>query len=555
MIFFRIISIRSFSDDKKMGILSLSEEMMEYLLTFCDLKSLFKVRLASTRLYSCSHQGVVQRVNLNWKFYLSTKMDPLRLIRYYPTLYFANLTMPIHISTHALSELETYGLKADYADSFLTLYPNGNRPLTGTMVNLKRTFVGVLNKREIIAWTQRGDRYEHCILSREEFFCKVYQDAAYKVYAIPMRDRTTLETSVDELNPNSLDILSRGMTKIVKVYNNDEVIIAKLADERLIYLTDPQTLKPPPEIPLGCKIKNVYGILCKLFLAWLDNGEVLVWGANVLSPGRLLIPDETVSKQYNKVRSITVSNHCFTILLDDERTIIQYGYFLNTEPNYKMISLQLRDRSDIKKIFANDEYFVALLRNGKIYPWSQDPYKNVFPAFPEGYQVRSIFKTLKAFTILLEDGSIVCFGARQYGGQTPSLPPGRTVKKVFSTIASFVAVLDDHTVLPWGNPIYGGQKPTVLVNEPVKTVFSNNYGFLAILENGRACYWKTDGRLIRIPENRYIKDVLPNDRTLLIQLDTGDMIPIYTNFNGQSADPPLLYMPKGKKLSTIDRGR
>ena len=556
----KVLSISSTKTTHSANLLNLSPEILEKILMFCDLKSLLRARLAHPCFYGIADHSSAKQLNLDLKTCVSSGLSPLQFTHFQPTQYFANMTTPLTLNKYALNWIHAYNLDVKFIQSCMHLYPDGKTPIPyGIRVSGDR-LVSILKDGRVIIWKESdgGVGYEFKVLSLTQQVTMLNECIGEFLYALKVKD-----TPVLLVRPQSLDLESLHKLvdrKIMAFYDNDVYIVVKLDDGQIVYLRKLRKAIPKLEqLPPNRKAESVCILRTKVFASLLDNGDVLSWGMNVPTPYVSILPKD--SNIPDKVQFIVSGNWSLVAVMDDLRTIIQYGQFSEYSKNTQELAVfQLREREDIVNIYPLNYGFVALLKNKKIKIWGMvtEP-----PELPKDYAVKEICQTDYMMALLFEDGTVFNIPTSMYGygGGRLELPNNRKARYLFSTNISFVALLDDHTIYPWGNVnIEHKTIPNNLKNKTVKTIFSNNSGFIALLEDHRVCYWGSKcwkGKMINIPEDRCVKFVFPCNNAFVIQLDNDHLLrvgypeksPPYEN----ELNPVFLPIPQDTSLAIIDK--
>ena len=563
MIKFKLISNFTERNDPSLSLLRLPPEQLEYLLAFCDMTSLLKVRRTNSRLLKLANRGLAERFQVSWRYCLQSNIPPLALTHYYPTQYFSHLTVPLLACSFALKVMKFHNLNPSMVQSFLELHPEGNISLPLGVYEVSGTLACMLDDESVILWERKGLSYESQVVSKVLLPTNLYSRKDKKLFFIPKHERSVLDVTILEMHAGFAEKL---MGRTVKRYFKSPFrptmsLIAKLDDGDVLFMTHHSGgCVRLPYVPTDRTVQSIYFLDTQYYLVLLDNGSVFCLTAEGSDTQKSSLRLTEGQDDLKKLRVSLVASweYIFNMVLDDLRTVVQYG-FLNSRKKMSLRSFQFSEQSKIKDVYTNRFASVALFCNGKMAVWGNETYGGTMPSLPENYYICSIHQSEFAFAALLQGGKVIPWGAYNNGGQMTSLPCDRSVKSIFSNNSSFVALLDDQTMHVWGNRRLGGQLPEELKGCAVQTVFSNNYAYMAMLEDGRLCYWGCkciSGQMIQIPKGRKVVAVLPSDVTFVIMLDNGDLIPIGTpgTLYSDSDDfsQTVLPMPKGKKMAVID---
>ena len=551
----KVLSIRYKVEEDQVGLHFLPIEILEHLLTFCDIDSLYKARLTSSRLFMCTSRPLAERFQLDWKICVVNKMTPVELLKHHPLKYFANARVHVSKNEFGLSWSQAHHLNPFIIPTLLRLYPDGNMSLPTNMIEISNHVFGILDNGAVIKWNKNGEFYTPVVFPCFEKVTHVYEDNGFiNVYAIRYRDRLVLIPSENPINRFARSqLLDR---EIRCLYNRSDIIFAKLDNHQILLISSSNPDVKIPEKLLNQRVQTVCPVNQTTYLAILENGELVSWGKG-LNQWDFSIPKHSMITQ--KVLSITPNffHNVVNIVLEDRYTIMQSGFLWENDVFPSKRLLQLKDR--VKHIYSTKYTHVAWLYNGGISVWGR-LYGGEAPVVPKNTAIRSIHQTREAFAILLEDGHLLVFGNANWGGRLPFLLENRTVIDLFSTQDSFLALLDDHTIFGWGSVRAHSSIPSRLVGCRVKTIFSNQRLFLALLENGLLYCWKSIGLVekeILIPDDRRIKNVIPIDGDFVVQLDNDALIlvniPIVNN-NGELVMMQYqLPLPEGRRLAVMDR--
>ena len=554
----KVLSIGSKVSPARVGLSNLPIEILEYLLTFCDLGSLFKTRLTSSKLCLFSSKGLAERLQLDWKVCLAKGMSPIELLLHHPLKYFENLSVHVSRDKFALSWLDGHHLNPSIIPSLLRIYPDRNKLLLSNMIlNLNRVY-GVLDSGDVVSWTQIRGKYKPTIVPCKNKISLIYENKdSSHIYAIRFRDRLILTTSTDSMNDQFLRQLEGR--DIQCLYNGYYSILAKLEDDKLLSLTVGSPCSKIPERLSDQRIKSLAFLKTKTCVAILENGDLVGWGKDI-KKWDFSIPkdDENIPRKALSILKNYSVDSC-SILLEDRQTILQCEFLPEDNGVLSKRFFQLRDR--VERIYAAGYTHLALLSNGSIAVWGK-MYGGEDPVIPKDTAIRSIHQTSGAFAILLEDGRVLVFGNPKWGGRQPDSLKNRTVIDLFSTHSSFLALLDDHTIISWSNDPLRSSIPSRLVGCRVQTIFSNACSFLALLEDGSLYCWgdliDPEGKRVIIPEGRIVKYVTPTKGTFIIHLDNDELILLKVTAIGNLPGFRLiqypLSLPEGRRLAVMDKG-
>lgn len=561
MIAFKNIAFSTVQYKGAANILYLSPEVLEYLLAFSDLKSLLCVRASTFRLSQSADRVLASRFQLKWQFCEERNLSPLAVFYRYPTQYFVNLKVPFHFCHSALSCMQSYGLSLGDVQSFLNNYPDGKQSIPYGFCLAGKVLACVLEDGCISIWTKKKGLYKNKILSKPLYSKMIYEDHFHCIYALLVRRFPVLFTIRTCMNPNLKKFLADR--QIMACYHTPKTMIATLSDRQLIFISNSlnhQALNVPT-VPPCRKVQSISIVRSKLFMVLLDNGQLLCFGRDFNQEFSSFFTSKFGDGSASpKVWLLTSSKNAFTIVLEDRRTIIHYGYKYKTPNDLDYTIFQFPERSDVKAIYSTDTSYVALLCNGKAFAWGEERFGGESPKFPKDSVIREIYKTKYSFAAYLEDSRVITWGDSQLGGCMPTLPQDRFVKALFSNYSSFVALLDDHTLMGWGSYLYGGVVPTLLTGRRVKSVYSVNYSYLAVLENEtQVCYWgliSSSGAIFNLPKNRKVKHVFSLQPVFVIQFDNDDFFQIgsstaqFTMLDNVSE--MYFRIPGRKKMAVID---
>lgn len=544
---FKLISIKDIKSGKGavLGLIGLPNEMLVYLFSFLDKESILKLRKVCSRFLAHTDIPLARCFQVSWEFCQSVGMSPLELVHFRPTLYLANLTVPLSQSTYAQRLIKSFGLTPSNVHSFLQLHPDGDEPIPFDFYQSDFTLATILKDRTI--FLLKNEPFD--VSDESTKICRINNlralvNRGYALFALT-EDMMCTIVSPEELQTRTLPDVPIS-EKRKRVYQNKNGIF---------FMTEKGQLKPNgrtspqnqfPRIPDGRRLEKVVCSNC-MYVALLDNSEILFWGGRSRGIKQKIIPSG------RRVLQLESNPNSFIALLDNQ-TVVHWGDLKqNVENKYHIsydgkrlvsskndnsfpqlqfskfnhLEFKLPTGAYIYKIFSNEFAYVAILKSGKLLGWGDSSYGSDVPKIPENRTVKEVVANERAFVVLLDNGKMLVWGSDGYGGKCPFLPENRTVKTIFSNSSSFVVLLDDGSIVPWGDRRFGGGTPCMPSDYVVKSIFSNELGYVAVLDTGRPVllvpsYNPSDD--LKISNDRTIKNVYPHGAGFIFQLDNDDYI-------------------------------
>lgn len=185
----------------------------------------------------------------------------------------------------------------------------------------------------------------------------------------------------------------------------------------------------------------------------LVNGDVATWGDGDIG-GKISSLNHTVED----VRDVAACEFGFSAIKTDGTIFTWGGVKQETDRD-------ISNLSNVNKIFANSNSFVALRNDGRAFPYSDigqttggvsGIYQDEFdfdPVLVELTNITDVSATKKAFAATKAGGSIVTWGQKEYGGDSSYNRFGllNSVKKIYGRHNYFAAINNDGSVSTWGN--------------------------------------------------------------------------------------------------------
>lgn len=553
----KIIAQSKLDLEKNKCALDICPEILELILSFCDIPDILNVRLANSYCLRVSKYVLAKKFQLNWNYCCTQNISPLVLTSCFLTRYLTNLDTPINESKYAMKCIQSHHLNEAYVTSFLKAFEHQKKSIPYLWTEVGSSFAGMLSDGRVVINEFDGDTFTTRIIESSDSASIIYRNDTFKLYLIHTKKNSFLFSNPFPICPNSKDLLPSLVIRTI--FETPLFLLAEQESGEITYVTHASDRIPYD----GFNGRTIHSLIQvnDLNVALLDDNNVLLWGHRIKTGAMLRIPYNKVGSFHKKNTLFLSGYRSFSILLGDSRTIVIYRYLTENYPNLNLHRkvTHFYKNNEIKTVISNELACVAWFYDGKIMVWGEPNSGGTPPILPHNYRVKSICYTQYAFAVLLEDGRVICWGDPEYGGISPKIPEGRYVKGFFANLVSFVAHLDDDTILTWGHESCG-KLPDVLKGRRVRSVFSNFISFLALLEDDLLCYWgqkSVDGVMIQIQGGHTVKSIMPTDFNYVLQLDNNNLMPVGmpgTCFPNQNDfTQPLLTLPHGAELACVDR--
>lgn len=552
----KLLSNKYNLEKPKVSMLCIPNEILEYILNFCDLQSLLQVRLSCLRLSKQAEKGIAKAYQLDWRYCLSKNISPLELVHCHPSEYLEHLTVPIVASRYASNLVKRFNLKPEVVENNFKLNPESKLPLFWGVSMSENHILGFLDNGDVFSWRITSGVCSCDIFKIKKRTTSFKIDHSIEVNVVSKQKYPFIVSCFPFMDAyNSGKSAKSGVKMAVSNYHT---VLALEDTGRLFFLSEHTSSDKLSRVVKRLKVKSLCGIREDVFGAILDNGDVYFWGG-VLGSRGVNLSQDLVNSDVQKVKLLKSSSTYFVMLLEDEHTVVLYG-FLQSNMSMSKCSYDVGGEEKVDSIYCSQKSCLLLLKSGKLFFLGYDNPHNPFPSDKlENQSVEAIYHTETAFAVQLLDGTALSWGSLGFDGDSV-ISSGRIVKNIISNLTSFTAVFEDDTFQSWGCRYSGGVVPDNLKGCRAKAIFPCDYGFLGFLMDGSIYYWgsKTEllAKKIDIPEGCKVQGVSSVGNAFLLHLDN-DKIKLVgfprSRFSVSfDFDRPLLSLPPGRKLLTID---